>query len=129
MQGSLDITASSHGLTCKMFCKICHCKNFAIFLQNFCKNFCTICCKIFTKNFFQFFCTIFAKFLQIVLGFGHEVPIFWLMLFSRRGCRMRDWRPLLLFFFCKNFCKFFAKNLQNILQSICKKCEKKFSSV
>ena len=65
---------------------------------------------------------MFAKFLQIDLGFGHEVPIFWLMLFSRRGCRMRDWRPLLLFFFCKNFCKFFAKNLQNILQ-------KKFSSV
>ena len=37
----------------------------------------------------------------------------------------RDWRPLLLFFFYKNFCKFFAKNLQNILQNICKKCEKK----
>ena len=37
----------------------------------------------------------------------------------------RDWRPLLLFFFYKNFCKFFAINLQNILQNICKKCEKK----
>ena len=37
--------------------------------------------------------------------------------FSRRGCRMRDWRPLLLSFFCKIFCTFFAKKLQNILQN------------
>ena len=46
-----------------------------------------------------FFCKIFAKWFWI----------FWLMLFSWRGCRMRDWRPLLLFFFCKIFFTFFAK--------------------
>ena len=55
---------------------------FAKFLHNFLYNF-----------FSQFFGTMFAKFLQIDLGFGHEVPIFWLMLFSRRGCRMTDWLP------------------------------------
>ena len=43
-----------------------------------CKKFCKICC-----------CKNFAKFL-------HN---FWLILFSRRGSRMRDWRPLLLFIF------------------------------
>ena len=52
------LTASSRGLKCKKFCKICCCKNFAKFLHNF-----------------------------------------WLILFSRRGSRMRDWRPLLLFIF------------------------------
>ena len=70
-----------------------------------------------------------AKVLQIDLEFGHEVPIFWLMLFSRRGSRMRDWQPLLLFFFCTFwkinsahflqkllhiFFKHFAKNVQKI---------------
>ena len=58
------LTASSRGLKCKKFSKICCCKNFAKFLHNFLYNF-----------FSQFFGTMFAKFLQIDLGFGHKVPI------------------------------------------------------
>ena len=74
------LTASSRGLKCKKFCKICCCKNFAKFLHNF-----------------------------------------WLILFSRRVCKMRDWQSLLLFFFCRKFKKYFAK----LLQTFCNK----FSSV
>ena len=55
------------------------------------------------------------------------------MLFSRRGRRMRDWQPLLILFFCTfwkinsaqflqkvlpNFCKIFEKNVQNFLLQI-----------
>ena len=77
-----------------MFCKMCCCKNFAKFLRFFCNFFSQNFCKFFA-NFLQFFCEIFAKFLQIFcktfyenilrkkfakflqinLGFGHNVPI------------------------------------------------------
>ena len=95
------VTASSRGLKCKMFCKIFY-TIFYTLLHNFLHNFC--------HNFF-------SQFLQIDLGFGHDVPIFWLILFSRRVCKMRDWQSLLLFFFCRKFKKYFAK----LLQTFCNK--------
>ena len=91
-----------------------YCKNFEKFLQNFCK----------------FFCTIFANFLQIDMGFGHEVPIFLLMLLCIRGFGMRDQRPLLLLqkflhIFYKKFTKYFAKFLKQMCRIFCKMWKKK----
>ena len=49
-------------------------------------------CKIFYITFFKIFRQFFTQFLifQIDLGFGHEVPIFLLMLLCIRGCGLRD---------------------------------------
>ena len=52
------------------------------------------------------------------------------MLFSRRGRRMRDWQPLLIFFFCTfwkiNSAQFFAKSFAQFLQNFWKKMCKIF---
>ena len=83
-------------------------------LQKFCKLFAdfvaTTFCKIFA-NFFQ------QNFSKLIWNLDMRYLFLLLMFFSRRGCRMRRWWPLVPFFFLE-------KMFHKILQYFCKKCAK-----
>ena len=58
-------------------------------LQNFCKIF-YIIFFIFTQLFKQFFAQFLKNFCKLIWDLDMRYPFFLLMLFCRRGCRMRD---------------------------------------